>query len=280
MLPLPPPGLAISTRELRRRGIDQHRQRALLDSGQLCYLRRGWYCSPGTPADVCAAGRVGGVLTCGPALRHHGVWVLTTTGPPHVRVPAQARALRSPADSRRHLDAQRPATDREAIVHWWGPPGQPSALLADLSSALADFTRCADGPTAELSVDSVLHRRPDIRPFLIAAGIAIGRADGVCESGTETRVWQHLRGRLPVARQVVIPGVGRVDFLIGDRLVIEVDSREHHERTPDYERDRQRDAHLSTLGYRVLRYTYRQVFEAWPEVEASIWAAVARGDHY
>lgn len=275
-----PPRLAIATRELRRRGIDQHHQRSLIDSGQLWHLRRGWYCSPETPAELCAAGRVGGALTCGPALRQHGIWVLLTNEPPHVRVPAQSRALRSPADSRLRLDSAGPVTDREAIVHWWGQPGQPRELLADLPSALADFTRCTDSLIAELSVDSVLHRRPGARPLLLAAGVAIGRADGVCESGTETRVWQHLRGRLPVARQVLIPGVGRVDFLIGERLVIEVDSREHHERTPDYERDRQRDAHLSARGYRVLRFTYHQVFEAWSDVEASIWAAVARGDLY
>lgn len=276
----PPPRRAISTQELRRQGITQHHHRALVDAGELWHLRRGWYCSPATPLAMCAAGRVGGALTCGPALREHGIWVLPTDEPPHVRVPAQARALRSPGDSRRRLELDRPVAEREAIVHWWALPGQPRELLTDLPSALADFTRCADAETAELSVDSVLHRRPDVRPLLVAAGVRLGAADGVCESGTETRVWQHLRGRLPIARQVVIPGVGRVDFVVGDRLVIEVDSREHHERTPDYERDRARDAHLSALGYRVLRFTYRQVFEGWPDVEASIWAAVARGDHY
>lgn len=131
-----------------------------------------------------------------------------------------------------------------------------------------------------MSIDSVLNRRPALRDDLLAAGIPLGLADGVCESGTETRLWQQLRHHLPLRRQVPIPGVGRVDFLVGTRLVIEVDSREHHERTPDYERDRCRDARLSALGYRVVRFTYRQVFEHWPVVAAAIWAAVARGDHH
>lgn len=76
-----------------------------------------------------------------------------------------------------------------------------------------------------------------------------------------------------------IPGIGRVDFVVGDRLIIEVDSRAHHERTPDYERDRRRDAAASTHGYRVLRFTYRQVFDDWRSVEEAIMAAYLRGDH-
>lgn len=279
MFALPRPGLALSTRELRRRGIDQHQQRALVDAGTLWHLRRGWYCAPGTATDLCSAGRVGGALTCGKAVRSHGIWVLTDEKAPHVRVAAQSRALRSPSDSRRRLDRV-PRDMPEAVVHWWAPPGQPRELLSDLVTAISDLVRCEDREISVLSIDSALHRRPGIRSELIAAGIALGAADGVCESGTETRVWLRLRDLLPIQRQVVIEGVGRVDFLIGTRLVIEVDSREHHERTPDYERDRRRDARLSALGFRVLRFTYRQVFETWPDVEAAVWAAVARGDHH
>lgn len=279
MFPLPRPGIAVSTRELRCRGIDQHEQKALVDAGTLWHLRRGWYCTPGTAADLCSAGRVGGALTCGRAVRRHGIWALTDEETPHVRVPAQARALRSPSDSRRRLARMSTGT-AEAVVHWWASPGQPRELLTDLVTALSDLVRCEDREISLLSIDSALHQRPGLRSELVAAGIALGPADGVCESGTETRVWLRLRDMLPIQRQVGIDGVGRVDFLIGTRLVIEVDSREHHERTPDYERDRRRDARLSALGFRVLRFTYRQVFESWLEVETAVWAAVARGDHH
>ncbi len=205
---------------------------------------------------------------------------MASTDVPHVRVAAQSRALRSPHDSRHKLDLTPPSRDRDAVVHWWAPPGQPRDLLSDLVTSLADFSRCDEPAIVELSLDNALHHHPEIRSHLETVGVHLGSADGVCESGTETRVWQHLRGRLPLRRQVVIPGVGRVDFLVGERLVIEVDGREHHERTPDFERDRRRDAHLSSLGYRVLRFTYRQVFHDWPSVEAALWAAVARHDHY
>lgn len=85
-----------------------------------------------------------------------------------------------------------------------------------------------------------------------------------------------VRLRLRFQQQVHVVGVGRVDFLIGDCLVIEVDSKEHHS---DAYRDRRRDAELSARGFRVLRFMYSQILFEWPSVESAILAAVGRGDH-
>jgi very-short-patch-repair endonuclease len=79
---------------------------------------------------------------------------------------------------------------------------------------------------------------------------------------------------------VSIPGVGRVDFLLGSRLVIEVDGTTFHDRGSQFENDRRRDAELSARGYRVLRFSYRQILYDWPLVEAAIWAALARRDNH
>ena len=51
-------------------------------------------------------------------------------------------------------------------------------------------------------------------------------------------------------------------------------SREFHDRESTFERDRERDAHLSVLGHRVLRFSYRQVFERWHVVEAAVRGGV------
>lgn len=104
-------------------------------------------------------------------------------------------------------------------------------------------------------------------------------ADGVCESGTETIFFDRFRDLAP-RRQVVIPGVGRVDFLLGERLITEVDGSAHHSGPEQFEADRRRDALLSARGFRVLRFSYRQVTSRWFEVEASVRAAIARGDRY
>ena len=51
-----------------------------------------------------------------------------------------------------------------------------------------------------------------------------------------------------------------VDFLWDDsRLIVETDGREHHFTPTAFEEDRAPDAVLATLGYRVLRFTWRQV---------------------
>jgi very-short-patch-repair endonuclease len=104
-------------------------------------------------------------------------------------------------------------------------------------------------------------------------------ADGVCESGTESiaRFWLA-RYHLPLRPQVWI-GEKRVDFLIGRRLVVEIDGAAYHIDPERFEADRTRDAELTALNYIVLRFSYNQVIYRWPEVEAAILAAVAHGDH-
>lgn len=82
-----------------------------------------------------------------------------------------------------------------------------------------------------------------------------------------------------VRAQVEIPGVGRVDLLIGRRLVIECDSRAHHTGEAAYESDRTRDRKLVRMGYLVIRLTYQQKLNDWPNVEADILALIRRDEH-
>jgi very-short-patch-repair endonuclease len=79
--------------------------------------------------------------------------------------------------------------------------------------------------------------------------------------------------------QVDIAGVRRVDFVIGDCLIVEVDSREHHGLRAQRRRDLHRDAAAATLGFITLRFDYWQIMEDWATVEAAVLASVARGDH-
>jgi very-short-patch-repair endonuclease len=100
-------------------------------------------------------------------------------------------------------------------------------------------------------------------------------AGRLSESGTESMVSFRMR-RLGIRfRQQVQIGRDRVDFLIGDRLVVEIDSTGYHESVADT----RRDARLSMLGYRVLRFHYDQVINHWDEVLGSVVAALSRGDH-
>jgi very-short-patch-repair endonuclease len=100
-----------------------------------------------------------------------------------------------------------------------------------------------------------------------------GRSESIIESVTRVRCRRlGLRVRIQVR---VAPGL-RVDLLVGEKLVVEVDGREHHSDPAAFERDRVRDARLAALGYRVLHFSYRQVMYNWPAVEAAILVAAGR----
>ena len=107
----------------------------------------------------------------------------------------------------------------------------------------------------------------------------IDRVDPDSQSGIETKVRLLLRARrIRFRTQAHVEGVGSVDFLVGDRLVIETDGRAFHT-GPAFEEDRRRDFELVMRGYLVLRLSYRQVIDDWDRTRAGILALVARGEH-
>jgi len=108
----------------------------------------------------------------------------------------------------------------------------------------------------------------------------LDRAGRASESGGESlAVFELLTRGIPFRQQVRITPVGRVDIVVGRFLVIEIDGAGYHTDVASFEEDRRRDARLSALGYRVLRFSYRQVLERIDEVVAAIEAAISRGDH-
>ena len=63
-----------------------------------------------------------------------------------------------------------------------------------------------------------------------------------------------------------------VDFVWRDRrLIVEVDGYAFHRSPAAFERDRERDVLLQTRGWRVLRFTWRQV------TQRAAWVAAAIG---
>jgi very-short-patch-repair endonuclease len=79
------------------------------------------------------------------------------------------------------------------------------------------------------------------------------------------------RHRIPAPRVNVRVGRFLVDFLWAEsQLVIEVDGYQHHRDRASFESDRARDAALTLQGYRVVRFTYRQVTEEPTHVAAAV----------
>jgi len=274
-------GLA-ATHELYADGFTRADLALAVRRKTLIRVRQGWYAASGTHPTVLAAIRVGGHASCLTGLKLHGFWT-----PPsdeiHVRVAAHASRLRTPRDSRRRLEAAHPGVR----IHWRDIESAGRLMLSPLD-CLVDLLLCQNIEVVLMVADSVLHNSPDARrswsAFVRAAPARQRRSlelvDGVCESGTETLTWHRLRPfNFTMRRQVTIPGIGRVDFVIGRRLVIEVDGLEYHVDPERFEADRRRDARLSAINYRVLRFSYKQVMERWAEVETAVVAAVLRGDH-
>jgi very-short-patch-repair endonuclease len=93
----------------------------------------------------------------------------------------------------------------------------------------------------------------------------------------ETLVGARLRG-IParVHPQVVILG-HRVDFLIGDRLVLQIDGGHHV--GAQRNADTAHDTLLTLHGYTVIRVGYADVVHRWPDVQDRVLRALAQGLH-
>jgi very-short-patch-repair endonuclease len=275
-------GLA-ATFELYEDGHTKNGVAAAVHSGAIIRVRQGWFAQADTNPVWLEAVRVGGRLTALSALKLQGFWSYPTDDL-HVAVHPHDARLRTRLDKTRRLaEVARPAT----CVHW-REHGAGSRFMLTPIDCLADVMTCQPPYVVAAVADSVLFQRPELsfdwRDLVMTSPQShqnyLGIVDGVCESGTESIFWLRIQPfGLKVARQVHVPGVGRVDFRIGPKLIIEIDGAAYHTDPVAFHRDRHRDAVLSALGYRVLRFSYYQVIYAWPEVEAAVIGALLRGDH-
>lgn len=258
------------------------RVRALLDAGFsrltvsgavadgiLTVPRRGWVAEVDADPYLVAAARAGVVLTCITRAKRLGLWVLAEDAP-HVAAP--------PTASR--LNLQNPTT-----VHWSIPvqPRVTGTLEDGILNTLVIVAGCQPFEAALAIWDSALNRglltkaelarlplRPDARRVLEAA-------TPFADSGLETIFAVRLKWlRLPIRAQIWILE-HHVDFLIAERLVVQIDGG-HHVGLQRAE-DVAHDAALTLLGYHVIRVTYVQVIDRWPEVQELIMRAIAHGLH-
>lgn len=151
---------------------------------------------------------------------------------------------------------------------------EPDALSVEAFDAVVDAVRCQDPRAAIATIDSALHLHVlrvdeldelfDVLPrrYRRLRGLIDSRA----ESGPETLVRLMLRGLgCRVGVQVQIEGVGRVDLLVDDWLIVECDSRQFHSHWEAQREDRRRDLAAAERGYSTIRLTAEDIM--WrPEV--------------
>ncbi|WP_067115941.1 type IV toxin-antitoxin system AbiEi family antitoxin domain-containing protein [Microbacterium sp. H83] len=254
---------------LRAAGVSEHALRRAKSSGGLMTPRQGWVALPDADAARLGAIERGVVLTCVSAAQHHGLW-MPEKMPLHVGAPAHAARIQVPS---------------HVVVHWSVPivPRDPDEAIDSLVNALVILARCQPFETALVIWESALNRRLIDAEFLRGLHLPprarelLEAARPFSDSGLETIFVHRLRWLgLPMLPQAWILD-RRVDLLIGERLVIQIDGATHTgaQRTRDIEHD----AQLTLRGYHVLRFSYEQIMDRWPEVQSVIMSAIAQGKH-
>jgi len=244
--------LAWTRRDLLRQGWTDRRLADAVADGRLVRLRKGHYADPGLDAVTSAAVAEGGWLSCASELQRRGVWVHDPQRKLHVRMP--------PGE-------QRGRRTRDVVRHWSSPIDAP-ALRVSVFDAMADAFHCLAPMGAVAALDSCLHKgllRPSRLEELSRVigrqrAAWLSRADARAESGLETiaRLRLGLLG-IPCRSQVRFEGVGRVDLLVAERLVVEADGDAYHSSKADRQRDRGRDARLADRGCPTLRFGSEQL---------------------
>lgn len=257
-------------RQLQQFGSTRMQLAMATRSGTIRRVRQGVYTLSGTDPKIVAAAAHGGALTCADALRAHGVWVLPSVDAiVHVWMGGSGR---------RH-----PHTPCDCIPHH--SPGTAGPGLAPVAAALIHAYRCLDEEAFFAAYESAWNKRllsahdhTMIRRQLPKSAhrlLDLARPDA--ESGLESvlRLRLHLLG-IRLDCQVVIGGVGRVDFVAERRVIIEVDGRLNHEGPGMRHKDLTRDAAASRLGFETLRFDYAMIMHDWDAVARAVMSAVAR----
>lgn len=177
----------------------------------------------------------------------------------------------------------------DCVAHWDGlATGARGGTRVDVARALRQLAFCLGEEAFFVTYESALRlgaltRREQLslRASLPASfGRLFELAQPTADSGLESlmRYRLFLLG-ITVEGQVDVPGVGLVDLLIGDRLLLELDGSENHDGPVKRHKDLRRDALAAALGYETLRFDYALVLFEWEVVEAAIVAKVEAGAH-
>lgn len=242
-------------RELLAQGYSRADIREGLLHGRIEHARRDVYVWQPATESLMRALRVGGRLACASAAEALGLWV-PRDGRLHVHVWDNCTRLRDPQDRLRRLEHR-----DDLVLHWWDlDESDGSRCSTSITASVRCIAACFGVEDAIRVADSALQRGlagwSEIRGALEGTSWleapAIDAVDGRCGSGYETDAKLLLReAGLQFEQQVEIPRVGRVDFVVGGCVIVEIDGRETHQLT--FEQDRARDAEALLQGYITVR---------------------------
>lgn len=258
-----------SMKALEQLGHSPSYIRGMIKSGQLQRISRGWYATPEADHRIVDQIRQGVRIGCLTGCKFHGLWVPPFSGT-HVT----------------YRTGTKPQSTSGTVVHRYDAPVSDTAIW-NIRDCLGQVLRAHDPETALIVLESAVHlgliRIYEAHTLIKAApkrSQHLSRHLADTESGSETRVSYFLRARgVKVRNQVQIPGVGRVDIVAGERLIIECDSKRFHSSQENYEEDRRRDLTSIDLGYETTRLSYTQIWDSWEATRQSLRNQIQRKRH-
>lgn len=261
-------GGVMLTSQLVMRGISLTRIKRAVAEGILIRPSRGWVALPTADQMLISAAAARVVLTCVTAAAHLEWWDVGEKKPHLAAAPHSHPILTCPTK-----------------VHWNEPivPRKPGQLIDSTINVLTAVAECRPFEQAVTIWEAALRlgvAKPDVMravPLRPRASAVLDAARPYADAGTESILFHRLTWLgLPMRRQTWILG-HRVDLLIGERLVIQIDGGHH----VDAQRasDNEHDAELRLAGYHPIRVTYWQLMHDWPRVQELILHAIAQGLH-
>lgn len=260
-------GGTATTAALHRAGIRRHHIEAALASGVVVRVRRGHYALPAASGAYAAAREVRGLLTCLSAAPGYRLWTLKPAGQLHLCMG--------------HRSSPPGVIPHGRALH----PRHPTLPMVGLADVLLHALHCLPEPEALVMVQCAVGRGDVSLAFLRgrlpgnrnarARGVldlVIPRADSLLEVLANA---VFARAGLSIRRHVEVPGVGEVDFLVEDLVIVETDGATHLEPL-QVKKDRRRNNAAVVGGYLVLRFGYDDVVHHPERMLAQVRALIKR----
>lgn len=254
-----------TTSTLMTAGFSRRMLTKAVRDGVVNRLHRGVYMSRASDPDVVAAFRADGLITCISAARFYGLWTLGGAGALHLSCSTG--------------QARRGVVHHGACLH----PVHSYLPIAGVADVLIHALRCLPELEALVMVQSAVsvallskdflesklpgNRNGKVRETL---DLVLPRADSLLEVLAHTH---FTRAGLRVQMHVDIPGVGEVDCLVNECLIVELDGGTHLE-GKQVKKDQYRNNAGMRRGLLSLHYYYVDVVHHPERMVAEVMAVL------
>ncbi|MBO1267869.1 endonuclease domain-containing protein [Arthrobacter cavernae] len=251
---------------LRREGYSERAVRGLAAAGAV-QPRKGVWALPDADPEFLRAIIDDSLLTCASSASRYQLWLKDRPGRLHL-ASRHRRGQHSPRHGRLRFE-----------------PDQ-HLPIASLEDTVIHGLTCLNEVDAVAMAQSAMQHHGVPRSLLEAEvtakyyGMArkrLAKADGLSESVPEisARLLFESAG-LTFRRQVQVPDVGRVDFLIDGWLIVEINGFQFHSSRAAWRKDMGRSNIAQTHGHAVLSYAPEQIWNSPDGVLAEIRAVLDR----